>query len=247
MEELPLSARELDQVLFIPLPLDLRERRTRSVFGSDEFCNLRIRSSIEDVHRDIPIKESDILEVFLILAHDECAGEGGWHEGLVGRNPSTDSSYKRAEAGEALHAKTGFEAEERVRRSGSTVKPNMCTTMRVSCIQPLIAGRVTTFPRSYLTVLGQNAIEPLRSNKLRFKHGANQNQSGSVVATVPSSPVPVVPTHSEAEAKAAAAAAASHSSRASRTHPWTRATVVFFVASHNGILIDELRGQGVSP
>ena len=105
MEELPLSAREPNQVLFIPLPLDLRERRPHSIFGFNEFCNLRVRTSIEDVHRNIPIKESDILQVFLVLAYDKRAGEGGWHEGLVSGRPSTNSLYSWA--GEALHAKPG--------------------------------------------------------------------------------------------------------------------------------------------
>ena len=110
MEVLPLSAREPDQVLFIPLPLDLRKRRPRSIFGFDEFCNLWVRTSIENVHRNIPIKELDILEVFLVLAYDKRAGEGGWHEGLVGGRPFTDSSYSPAGRGAACQ--TGFEAED---------------------------------------------------------------------------------------------------------------------------------------
>ena len=105
MEELPLSAREPDQVLFIPLPLDLRKRRPRPIFGFDEFCNLWVRTSIEDVHRNIPIKELDILEVFLVLAYDKRAGEGGWHEGLVGGGLSPTAHIARL--GEALHAKPG--------------------------------------------------------------------------------------------------------------------------------------------
>ena len=117
VEKLPFSARELDQVLFIPLPLDLCERRVRSIFAFDEFCNLRIRTSIEGVHRNIPIKEPDVLEVFLVLAHDECAGESGGHGGVVGGGPSTEGSYSSEnQLRRGAARQTGHEAGERNRR-----------------------------------------------------------------------------------------------------------------------------------
>jgi len=148
VENLPFSARELDQVLFIPLPLDLCKRRPRSIFDFDEFRDLRVRTSIEDVRRNIPIKESDVLEVFFVLAHDESAGEGWGHGVRHGGDEAMDllplkGSYL-SERGAARQADatrgSGGEAGEEYKRGSGSAKPGTCTTMTVQCI--LSHGRV---------------------------------------------------------------------------------------------------------